>query len=368
MSVPSFPTGALLLAFIASAAPLQGTDPPEAPQTPRAILDGWREGLAAKLGGLQVSAFGDLLFARDSETGRPKADLGALELDLALDLGEVMQASGAFVATPEGSEFPVGFLDWHLFGGRIAPRGRLWVEKGFHVQAGRFDVPFGNDWQFFASKDSVSISRPLTTEILLDGGYNDTGIRVLGNDGTFNFNAFVLRGFSSGRLAGGRMGLTPFGNPFSLAGAREGKILEFGVSYLFDRGPDARKRGSAYSLDSEFRSGTFLLRGEYIERAWEGEPDSPRTVRRGWHLDAEVALGETLPLPTTVFTRYERAGGLVENGGRYDIRWVAGASLSLGGVAQLKVEAQRCLAATQETLDSPAYRGTQFLAQLVLVF
>jgi hypothetical protein len=66
---------------------------------------------------------------------------------------------------------------------KTRPRG----EEGFHVQLGRFDVPFGNDWQFFASKDSVSISRPLTTDGIMDGGYNNVGLRVLGNNGTVRF-------------------------------------------------------------------------------------------------------------------------------------------------------------------------------------
>jgi hypothetical protein len=368
MTALPVPFCALALAVAAAAPPLLGATAPPAQETPREALDRFRDTLASQLWGVQVSAFGDVLHARDPETGRPKTGLGALELDLGADLGEALQASAALVATPEDLQLGVGFLDWHLFGGRIAPRGRLWVEKGFHVQAGRFDVPFGNDWQFFASKDSVSISRPLTTEAVMEGGYNDTGIRALGSDGTFNFNAYLLRGFSSGRLAGGRLGLAPFGNPFSLASAREAKVLELGVSFLFDRGSDARKRGSAHAFDSEFRSGPVLLRGEYLERTWEAVEDTPRRIQRGWHLDAEVALGEAVPWATTLFARYERAEGVSKDGGRYDIRWAAGASLSLGGLALIKIEGQRYLAATQETREEPAYRGTQILAQLVLVF
>ena len=364
-------TSARLLLLLAGATLLQAEDPAPPAETPRAALDRFREDLAGKLWGLQVSAFGDALYARDADSGRMKARFGAFELDLGADLAEYLQASAAVVASKDGTQLTVGFLDAHFFGGRIAPRGRLWVEKGFHLQAGRFDVPFGNDWQFFASKDSVSISRPLTTESLMEGGYNDTGVRVLGNDGTFNFNAYVLRGFSSGRLAGGRAGFTPFGNPFSLAGAREAKVLELGASYLFDRGADGRKRGSAYALDAELRGGSWLFRGEYLERAWEGWDGAPPTTKRGWHLDTELGLGEALPWPVTLFARYERAGGLpAEDPGavRYDGRWAAGASLSLGGIAQVKVEGQRFSTATAETQASPAYRGTQFLAQLVLVF
>jgi hypothetical protein len=180
-------------------------------------------------------------------------ELGSFELDLAGELFETVDAAAAVVTNKDATKLTVGFLDFHPFGGTIAPRGRLWVEKGFHIQVGRFDVPFGNDWQFFASKDSTSISRPLTTATIMDGGYNDVGARILGNNGTVNFNTFLLRGFGDGRLVGGRVGLTPFGNPFSLKEARDPKSAEFGFSYLYDIGPDHRKQEVAWAADAEGR-------------------------------------------------------------------------------------------------------------------
>ncbi|WP_291270857.1 hypothetical protein [Geothrix sp.] len=345
--------------------PVEPTKPP----TWRESLDAGRDRLAERLSGLKLSAFGDVLAAPD-DRGRRKLDWGTFELDFAGEFHDMVDAAAAVVTTREATKLPVAFLDFHPFGGTIAPRGRLWVEKGFHIQAGRFDVPFGNDWQFFASKDSVSISRPLTTDGIMEGGYNDIGLRVLGNDGTTNFNAFVLRGFGDGRLAGGRLGFTPFGNPFSLRTVRDPKSLEFGVSCLYDTGADRRKQETAWAADAEGRVGPWYLRGEYLLRRQEPDGIHERITRRGWHLTQEFVFAD-LPVPTTLFLRYERMGQRPVDGppgGDHDVRAAAGLSLTLAGIFQLKAEWQHFLEATLTTQDTPAYSPNVWLAQLVVVF
>lgn len=345
--------------------------PAEEPAGVRGAFDRAKAQISDRMVGLQVTAFGDVLWARDGETGRGRLDWGAAELDLNLDLHPDLQAAAALVWTREATLLTVGFLDYHLFGGRIAPRGRLWAEKGFHLQAGRFDVPFGNDWQFFASKDSVSVTRPLTTDAVMEGGYNDAGVRALGNTGAFNFNLYALRGFSQGRLYGGRMGLAPFGNPYSLKGAREGKGAEFGFSALLDRDGAGRKRGSATAWDVEYRGGSFQVRAELLERRWEAGEDEPARTLRGWHATVEVPLEEWLGRPLTVFARIDRAAAspLEEGpGDARDARVSAGFSLDLGGVIQLKAEVQRWSEASASTRGAASYGGTQGFARLVWVF
>lgn len=263
----------------------------------------------------------------------------------------------------------VGFLDFHPFGGTIAPRGRLWVEKGFHVQVGRFDVPFGNDWQFFASKDSVSISRPLTTEAIMEGGYNDVGLRILGNDGTFNFNAYVLRGFGDGRLSGGRIGFTPFGNPFSLKGSREPKTLELGVSFFQDTDAHRRNTDRAWAMDLEGRLGLSTTRVEYLERHRKTTDSQEGLSCRGWHLTQECAWND-LALPTCFFLRYEHLKSLpVEPSppeGK-EVRAVLGVSLGVKGILQLKAEWQHALEASTTARSAPHFTRNTWLAQLVVV-
>lgn len=340
----------------------------------RGAIDRGRDGLAGALGGLQLSAFGDALAARDDE-GRQRAEFDAFELDGTVDLTEDLQAAAAGVAARGNpTRLTVGFLDWHPFGGQIAPRGRLWVEKGFHVEVGRFDVPFGNDWEFYASKDSASVSRPLTTAEVMDGGYNDAGVRVLGNDGTFNFNAYLLRGFNPGRLVGGRIGFTPLSDPFSLRASRESKPLELGLSWFYDATSDWRKREAGGAADVEGRRGPWYGRAEYVVRQTRsGDLAGPGLFRRGWHFTQELALDGTLGLPSTAFLRYERTWTRdldpVPAGpdGR-DARVAAGLSATFLGILQAKAEGQHFLSASAATRASRAWNENLWLLQLVAVF
>lgn len=362
---------ALLLSALGAGGPCRAEEPgpPPAPPSLRESIDSARARLAGNLFGLQVSAFGD---AASGYGGDGKRDFrfGAAEVDVAGDITQDVQLGMAVVKNPDATQLTVGFLDYHPFGGQIAPRGQLSVERGFHVQVGRFDVPFGNDLQFYASKDSVSISRPLTTTEIMDGGYNDSGLRILGNTGTVNFNTYLLRGFEPGRLVGGRIGLTPFGDPFSLSGTREPKVAEIGVSYFYDGTSRWRKRQTGFALDGDGRLGRCYLRAEYVARTLEPAAGSPDpTTRRGWHLTQETALQDLVAWPTTLFVRLDRvavaAAPLPE--GR-DTRAGAGVSTTAGGVLQLKLEGDHYLAAAPGTQAAPGYRSWQWFAQLVAVF
>ncbi|MBK9796709.1 MAG: hypothetical protein IPP58_09460 [Holophagaceae bacterium] len=363
----------LALAFLAVAAAAQNpSDPPKEPAKAsswRESIDKGRDQVADRFFGLRPTAFGDVLAAPD-DLGRRKWDWGTFELDLSGEFHDVVDAAVAVVTNRDGTKISAGFLDFHPFGGTISPRGRLWVEKGFHVQVGRFDVPFGNDWQFFASKDSASISRPLTTDGIMDGGYNDVGLRVLGNDGTVNFNTFILRGLGEGRLAGGRLGITPLGNPFSLKDVREPKSMEFGFSYLYGTGTDRRKQETAWAVDAEGRLGSWYLRAEYLLRRREPDAFQEGSTRRGWHLTQELALAD-LPAPAILFLRYERMSQSppeAQPGREQDVRAVAGAAVTLLGILQLKAEWQHILEATAATRDAANYSRNAWLAQLVVVF
>lgn len=354
-------SGALL------ALPCLGQEP--AP-TLRAALDGARGRLADHLAGIQVSAFGDALWGPDDQ-GRRQVRAEAVEVDWAGDLGRDLEMAGAVTRTGGETHLPVGFLDFHPFGAQLAPRGQLSVEKGFHIQAGRFDVPYGNDFQFYASKDSLTLSRPWTTTAVMDGGYNDEGLRLLGNNGTVNFNAFLLRGFLPGRLLGGRLGLTPFSDPFSLNATRQPKLAEVGLSYYRDVASDWRPQETGTALDADVRLGPWYFRAEYLVRKRSGLPGASFT-RRGWHCTQELALGSWLDCPATGFLRLERLAAqapasAAPGGDDHDSRWVAGVNLRAAGVFILKVEVQREGSATAATRLSPGFNPTLWLAQLVAV-
>lgn len=326
--------------------------------------------------GLEFSAFGDVQSSYD-DAGRQKLDWGSLELDVSAEFSDDLQGALALVTDQTSTAVAVAFLDFHTFGGRIAPRGRLWVEKGFHVQLGQFDVPFGNDWQFFASTDSVSISRPLSTDQVMEGGYNDTGIRVLGNNESFNFNTFLLHGFNSGRLVGGRLGLTPFSDPFSLKGAQEPKAFEFGLSYFYDADSGWKKNESAWAVDAEASKDAWTGRFEYMVRKKELVIDPDRTVTRAWHITQEYALDEESFWPTTLFARYEQGSvqpaeiqsSGADAGDDRDVRVAAGFKTAPAGseYVQWKFEVQHYRAATPSTREMSGFgRKLFWFTQLVV--
>ena len=350
--------------------PCHGQEP--APSVPalRAALDGARGRLAEHLGGVQVSAFGDALWALDDQ-GRRQVWADALEVDYAGALGRTLEMAGAVTRTGGVTHLPVGFLDFHPFGAQLAPRGQLSVEKGFHIQAGRFDVPYGNDFQSYASKDSLTLSRPWTTTAIMDGGYNDEGLRLLGNNGTVNFNAFLLRGFLPGRLLGGRLGLTPFSDPFSLSATRQPKVAEVGCSWYRDVTSDWRPQETGTALDADARLGPYYFRAEYLVRKRSGGAGEA-FARRGWHCTQELALGAVAGCATTWFVRLERLAAQgplppASGGEDHDSRWVTGVNLQAAGVFILKVEVQREGSATAATRLSPGFNPTLWLAQLVVV-
>jgi hypothetical protein len=143
-------------------------------------LETFKSAFESASGGLSIDGFFEMQVSPSHDSARAVRP-GDFEIDLSRELGEHAQLAAAIVTNDEGTNLTVGYLDVHFFGGLIAPRGKLPREKGFHVQIGRFDVPFGNDWQYFAPKDRLELSAPLTTEAILEGGGNDAGIRVLGS-------------------------------------------------------------------------------------------------------------------------------------------------------------------------------------------
>lgn len=353
---------ALGLSLTTAALPLLASAPGEAPASPPATAgapgppDADRResegGLASLLRGLSLSGFFDVT-ARDRRSEENVFAIGNFELDLARELGRNVQVAAALVVNDEGTELAVGFIDVHLLGGLVAPRGRHPVEKGLHVQLGRFDVPFGNDWQLFAAKDRVEASAPLTTEELMDGGENDVGLRLLGNDGTFGYTLYALRGAGSGNAFGGRFSVAPFDVPFRFP-PRVG-LFEAGISLLHDVDGAGRTERTAVALDLQLRSGPVSLRGEFVRTDERPAADRPgRSVRGGWHLTASVEAGE--PVGGVVLTPYARydsvdaADDEADAAGR-TARVTAGANAALPGRVALKAEYRR-------TVDAPpAARG-----------
>ncbi|HQO39328.1 MAG TPA: hypothetical protein PK986_02560, partial [Spirochaetota bacterium] len=72
----------------------------------------------------------------------------------------------------------------------------------------------------------------------MEGGYNDEGIRLLLNYMSVNLTMYMLDGIEQqysfgGNSYGGRIGFTPFSNPYELR-SRSVPVFELGFSGIID--------------------------------------------------------------------------------------------------------------------------------------
>lgn len=326
--------------------------------------------LAGIRSALGLSGFFDVR-AADAGTDPSVFSMGDFELDLARELGKHVQVAAALVVNAEGTGLTVGFVDVHLLGAPVAPRGRLPVEKGFHVQLGRFDVPFGGDWQYFAAKDRTELSAPLTTEVVLDGGYNDVGLRLLGASESLGWSAYWLRGEGEGTALGSRLVLTPFDNVYRLR--NRVRAVEVGVSGLLDLDGDGGTETTSIAVDAELRGPIGRLRAEWARRDERPAPGrATRLVKSGFHVTATVDAGAPAGIPLTPYARYDTANveptpPASETAGRTE-RLTAGLNALLFDLLSMKLEVQRILSAPSVVEARDDFRRDAFLAQAVVTF
>ena len=211
------------------------------PALGRAQTPGWQRVLSSVAFAGFAEVAGDPLTA-------PRASWGvaAVELDGTVEFGRAVQGAVAVVRDGNRAALGAGFLDLHVGGGRVAPRGAIFAERGVHLQAGRFDLPFGGDWAYFAAPDRGFGAAPLTTELVADGGLNSDGVRLFAVRARWNATTWLVRGGMNGRGLGARLGFTPLSNPFTLRPGID-RPLELGVSVHTDgregRVADTRRDG-----------------------------------------------------------------------------------------------------------------------------
>ena len=196
-------------------------------------------------------------------------DIGPVELDLEWEYGENFSVAGALVFEDGAADVGVAFIDYHYHQSShsISPRGRIFYDPGFHVQLGRFDVPFGLDYLYFATPDRETITPPLIADYVMDGGWNDDGARFYGSYKFLDYSIFTTNGFNEGLAYGGRLGFYPLRNPFRLHKEITDKLLEIGVSFAVDDSKKIFTRDeNLLGFDGQFTLGPVEIRGEYIRR------------------------------------------------------------------------------------------------------
>ncbi|RME33298.1 MAG: hypothetical protein D6786_08080 [Gammaproteobacteria bacterium] len=261
--------------------------------------------------GLQISGFFDVLARTGNEGDRP-FDLGAFEIDLEYGFADQFAVSSALVWDGGSADIAVAVIDYHLYDHSIPARGRIFEEPGFHLQAGRFDLPFAADFQYFAAPDRPTVTAPLTTERVQQGGFNSDGVRLYGSGRNYNYALYVIDSIytDSGWAAGGRLGLTWGDNPFSLHSQAPPPLLEGGLSLLGEMDGNGALANLVYGADATLHYGMFTLIGEALLRDARQPLIDANGVRLedrdeyAWHLTLDTDLEPVSGWPLDLFLRY----------------------------------------------------------------
>jgi len=301
---------------------------------------------AAKEKGLDISGFFDVNAKTDNSTNQTFS-VGSIELDLEYGYNEHYAASSALVlcgnssgidaatfpsapvavscgssgpggigAGPAG--FAVAFVDFHMFDNTIPPRGRIFNNQGFHIQAGRFDLPFSTDYQYYANKDRVTVTAPITTSRMQFGGFNGDGVRSYGTWKHLNYSMFWTDAMygNDGTSLGGRLGMT-FGQNIYRSHNNNPEGIEFGLSHLSDLDGDRNVRNRVYGADLSLGYGILKLQSElmwlraennlFLDVDGSGIPTNlGKPHELGYHTTLIANLEKYLKHPLQVFVRYGR--------------------------------------------------------------
>lgn len=294
------------------------TAPTADPKTARpitALLDDLRSAFEDASGGLSISGFFDV---NAHEAAPDEVSFGSFELGMAREVGSRAELVGAVVMNETGADLTVGLIDIRLSPVSNGDDGR----DTLRLQAGRFDVRFGADWQQYASKDRVEISAPLTTTTLLDGGLNATGIQLVGGSGFVHYSGFVVRDGGE-TIGGGRIGVSTHGTSAGMSIMRR----------------DGTSGSRMIGVDVDARAGRLHVRAERIERI-AGDEAARLT---GWHITADAVAVRRRHATLTPFVRYDAVDGTaLGSAGAPDgeTRLTAGLNTSLAGIVTFKLEYQ----------------------------
>jgi len=303
---------------------------------------------AASANGLEISSFFDVNAKTDNSTNQTFS-VGSVELDLDYVHDEHFGASSALVLCGNSSNadygapgavfcgnsgpgglsggntmagIAVALVDYHLFNDRIPPRGRIFNNQGLHIQAGRFDLPFGSDYQNFANKDRVTVTAPLTTSRMQMGGYNGDGVRSYGLWKPFNYSVFWTDAMyaDDGHAIGGRLGMVLGQKAYSVHHPNQ-EGIEFGVSHLSELGGGNHIRNTVYGADLSIGYGLLRWQNEVmLLQAYqnltldgEGNPvldDFGKPIGKahqlGYHSTLIADLEGIIKYPVLAFARFSR--------------------------------------------------------------
>lgn len=337
--------------------------------------------------GPTVGGFMDVTAQTNSSDDQP-FHLGVVELDLdRVVSSEHFAVSAALDWFPYGTspnaQIGAGFVDFHLYDESVPVRGRIFQEPGFHVQAGQFDLPFSSDYQFFASRDRLTVTPPITTVRIeqsgvnpSNGGFNSTGVRTYGNWNHLSYAAYYTDSvYSSGSAVGGRLGFF-MNDPYRLHKRSNLPIVDVGISALLDMDNSEHATNRVYAADLSFNYGSFRLLSEFMLRDADQEliVGNAALDEYAYHITLIANLEEWLKRSLYMYGRYEewnpRYDFLEVDGVNYAVKQsipalTVGLGYHLNDYLLLKLEYTNTLGHQTEEPDFQKQLG---IAQLVASF
>lgn len=240
---------------------------------------------------LEISGFVDFLY-QDEEEEYASFGMGAFEIDFAHELSPKACFEGAVVV--EGDEVGLGqtLVDFKL------------LDEKLCLQAGLLDIPFGIDYQVFATPDRKLVSPPLVTELMMDGGWGDVGINLYSSLPLMSYDLYVVNGMgedggnpvsqlsdnNNAKTIGGRIGISPLRCPPAVR--RAGIYLrhdtkedvEMGLSYAQGSYLDDNTRDDITRMGVDIQAvyKIFKLRAEYIAGK-EEIPEAKANKHNGYY-------------------------------------------------------------------------------------
>jgi len=326
----------------------------------------------AKDNGLEISGFFDVSASTKNASGNTFA-LGAVELDLEYSYDEHFAVSSAFVWDGEVAGIGVAVIDFHMFDDSIPARGRIFSGQGFHLQAGRFDLPFSTDYENFAAPDRVTISAPMTTDRIQQGGFSGDGARVYGSWDMLDYALFWTNSAyeDQGTSMGGRLGLSLGKNNYKLHNKSELSTLTVGFSHLADMDSSYNLRRTVYGGDLSFNYNIYSIESEFL---WlKTHEQIIESNEFSYHITLVADLNDLLTVPVKSYIRYGRWNPdynlIVTDEGAFAVenisRLIVGFNYALNDYLQIKFEYSDSLGTETQELDFNKRLGT---AQLVVGF
>jgi len=295
----------------------------------------------------EVTGFVDVL-GQAQQGENASFGMGPYEVDFSWELAK-LYFEGAVVV--EGEEVGLGqtFVEFKPL--------KQKYQDFLAIQAGFFDMPFGLDYEVFATPDRKLVTPPLYTELVMDGGWGDIGINLCGSLWLVNYNLYGVNGFgedngnpvnqltdnNDAKTFGVRLGISPF------------EDLEVGVSYAGGAYLDDNTKDLLQRIGAHLKFGWKKIeaKGEYIF----GKQDIPGKDAREENSYYMQLLGKL----TDELYAVVRFGGWKPKGGSEISRITTTLGYDLSEKISLRLE-------YQFNIETPGVKNDLFSLQTVVSF